>query len=529
MRDIQYPGRSVVMSTRAMVATSQPMATFVGLDVLRRGGNAMDAAVAAGATLCVTEPQSTGIGGDCFLLYHDAKSGRLYGLNGSGRAPAKATREELRQRGHTAMPERGILSVTVPGAIDAWQGALERFGTMGLEELLQPAIAFAEDGYAVSPVVAKVWKQSEALLSECEDTRRALLVNGSSPAAGTRHRQPNLARSLRQIARQGRDAFYRGEIAERIVRYSRANGGLLELDDFADHVSNWVEPIETDYRGVRVCEIPPNGQGITVLMALNILENADFGKLDRLSVGHIHLVTEAFRLARAERDRFVSDPEFSDMPVAAMLAKEFARKQWDRIDATRALDHPVVSGLPDQRDTVYLTVVDEQRNAASFINSLYHPWGSGVVAGETGIMLQNRGAGFNLMEDHANCLAPGKRPMHTIIPAMVYRDKEPILSFGVMGGEYQAMGHSYVLSNWLDYGLDLQEAVDAPRFLPAGGVLAVERPIPDSTRNELARRGHHVVEAESPFGGGQCIYIDSKNGVLQAASDPRKDGCAMGY
>jgi gamma-glutamyltranspeptidase/glutathione hydrolase len=512
-----------------MVATSQPMATAVGLDVLRRGGNAMDAAIAASAALCVTEPQSTGIGGDCFLLYHDATTGKLHGLNGSGRAPRKATMDEMRRRGARAMPEHGILPVTVPGAIDAWQTALLRFGTMGLDELLQPAIAFAEEGFAVSPVVAKVWAQSEALLISSEDARRTYLVDGRAPTAGMRHKQPNLARSLTKIAQKGSDAFYRGEIAEQIVRFSQSNGGLLALEDFADHSSNWVDPIHTEYRGVRVCEIPPNGQGITVLMTLNILEQVDFAKLGRLSADHIHWVTEAFRLARAERDRFVCDPEFRNTPVEELLSKNFARDQRDRITMSQTLAHPVRSGLPDHRDTVYLTVVDEQRNAVSFINSLYYPWGSGMVAGETGIMLQNRGAGFNLIEGHANCIAPRKRPMHTIIPAMAYRDNELILSFGVMGGEYQAMGHSYVLSNWLDYGMDLQEAIDAPRFLPAGGMLTVERPIPAATRDALTKRGHSILEAESPFGGAQSIYIDSKNGVLQGASDPRKDGCAMGY
>ncbi len=529
MRDIQYPGRSVVMSTSGMIAASQPMATAAGLEVLRRGGNAMDAAIAAGATLCVTEPQSTGIGGDCFLLYHEGKSGTLSGLNGSGRAPRKATRAELARRGHAHMPEYGILSVTVPGAIDAWAAALARFGSMSLEELLQPAIRYAEEGYAVTPVVAKVWKQNEALLSEWADTRRTLLIDGHAPSAGQRFRQPKLARSLRLIAQRGPDAFYRGEIAEQIVRFSRDHGGLLELEDFAAHHSDWVEPIATDYRGLRVYEIPPNTQGITALMTLNILELAGLARLEHLSAEHIHVVTEAFKLARAERDRLVADPEFSDIPITGLLSKEFARKQHARIDARRALPNPVASGLPEHRDTVYLTVVDEARNAVSFINSLYHPWGSGVVAGESGIMLQNRGAGFNLTEGHPNCIAPGKRPLHTIIPAMVYRNDRLILSFGVMGGEYQAMGHSYVLSNWHDFGMDLQEAVDAPRFLPAEGVLTVERPIPATTRGALARLGHKVVEAQKPFGGAQCIYIDWEQGVLQAASDPRKDGCALGY
>ncbi|MFQ5936193.1 MAG: gamma-glutamyltransferase [Acidiferrobacterales bacterium] len=529
MRDIQYPGRSVVMSTGGMVATSQPMATHAGLSILRSGGNAIDAAIAASATLCVTEPQSTGVGGDCFFLYHDASSGKLYGLNGSGRAPQRATLAEYRRRGYTHMPEHGMHSVTVPGAVDAWQEALERFGTRSLEELLQPAIGYAEDGYAVSPVVGKVWKQNEALLAGCDDTRRTLLVDECAPVAGTRHRQPNLARSLRAIARGGRDAFYKGEIARQIVAFSKANDGLLELEDFAGHTSNWVEPISTDYRGLRVYEIPPNGQGIVVLMMLNMLENIDVGAMKHLSADHIHIITETFRLAIAERDRFVSDPDFSEIPVAAMLSKDFASRQWSRVDRAGALSHPVTSGLPAHRDTIYLTVVDEQRNAVSFINSLYHPWGSGMVAGETGIMLQNRGGGFNLIEGHANCIAAGKRPLHTIIPSMVYRDDRLVLSFGVMGGEYQAMGHSYVLTNWLDFGMDLQEAVDAARFLPAGDVLEVEKSIPPATRQELERRGHKIADAEKPFGGGQCIYIDWDNGVLQAASDPRKDGCALGY
>ena len=517
------------MSTGAMVATSQPMATQVGLSILRQGGNAMDAAIAAGATLCVTEPQSTGIGGDCFLLYHEAGSGTLHGLNGSGRAPARATLEELQRRGHSTMPEHGILSVTVPGAIDAWQTALERFGTMSFRDLLRPAIEYAENGYAVAPVVAKVWQQNESLLSSCADTRQTFLVNGHAPRAGTRHQQPNLGNSLRQIAHHGRDAFYNGEIAAKIVRFSQANDGLLALEDFAAHESDWVEPIHTDYRGLRICEIPPNSQGITVLMMLNILEHTRLGDMEHLGADHVHTVTEAFKLAVAERNRFVSDPDFTEIPVAAMLSKDFGRDQLARIDPARALDHPVPSGLPEHRNTIHLAVVDEQRNAVSFINSLYHPWGSGMVAGDTGIMLQNRGGGFNLIEGHANCVAPGKRPMHTIIPAMVYRGDQLLMSFGVMGGEFQAMGHSYVLSNWLDFGMDVQEAVDAARFLPADGVLAVERPVAESTRIELARRGHKVVEADKPFGGGQCIYIDWENGVLQASSDPRKDGCALGY
>jgi gamma-glutamyltranspeptidase/glutathione hydrolase len=529
MRDIQYPGRSPVMSTRAMVATSQPMATAVGLDILRRGGNAMDAAVAACATLGVTEPASTGIGGDCFLLYHEARSGQLFGLNGSGRAPKNATPQALRSRGHSRVPERGILTVTVPGAIHAWATALARFGTMGLDEALRPAIEYAENGYAVTPVVASNWEQHEALLASYPDTRAALLVDGRAPAAGTCHRQPDLARSLRLIAKQGAGVLYEGELAERIVAFSQAHGGLLELDDLAAHTSNWVDPVATDYRGVRVFEIPPNGQGITVLMTLNILENAELGNLDRLSPVHIHTLTEAFRLALAERDRFVSDPAHHDIPVDELVAKDFARRQWARIDPQRVLEHPVASAFVGHRDTVYLAVVDGERNVVSFINSLFHPFGSGLVAGDTGILLHARGCGFVLEEGHFNCIAPGKRPLHTIIPAMAYRGGRPLLSFGVMGAHFQGMGQSYLLSNWLDFGLDLQEAVDAPRFMPEGGVLTVERPVPVDVRRALEGLGHKVIQAKEPLGGAQCICIDADNGVLQAASDSRKDGCALGY
>ena len=528
MRDNQYPGRSVVMSTRGMIAASQPLATQAGLTVLQAGGNAMDAAIAASAVLCVAEPQATGIGGDCFLLYREAKTGKLHGLNGSGRAPARATLEEFERRGLMQVPEFGILSTIVPGAVDAWQTALERFGTRSLEELLQPAIAFAEDGYAVTPVVAKAWHNNAAVLAPHAESRRDFLVDGRAPMAGTVHRQPRLAQSLRQLARGGREAFYRGAIAEEIVRFSRAHDGLLELEDFAGYRSEWVEPISTDYRGVRVYEIPPNGQGITALMTLNILEQADLRGMARLSAEHLHLLIEAFKLATAERDEYVADPSFNELPVEAMLSKAFAAKQYARIDPKQAARFPVAPAARAHRDTVYLSVVDRDRNAVSFINSLYYPFGSGMVAGDTGIMLQNRGAGFVLERGHFNCIAPRKRPLHTIIPAMAYRGDD-LLSFGVMGGEYQAMGHAYLLTNWLDFGFDLQEAIDAPRFLPGDGVVALERPVPDAVLKELQRRGHAVGRTELALGGAQAIYIDAKNGVLSAGSDPRKDGCALGY
>ncbi|UCC55536.1 MAG: gamma-glutamyltransferase [Gammaproteobacteria bacterium] len=529
MRDIQYPGRSVVMASGAMVATSQPMATAAALRILRRGGNAMDAAVAASATLCVTEPLSTGIGGDCFLLYHEAGTGELHALNGSGRAPGRATPDFLRAHDLTMVPERGILSVTVPGAVDAWQTAVERFGTCDFGALLQPAIEYAENGFAVTPVVAGNWKNHAELFRGSSDSAQTFLVDDRAPVAGSLHHFPDLARSLRLIAEQGKDALYRGALAEEIIRFSHEHNGLLELDDLAGHRSEWVEPVSSSYRDLTIFEVPPNSQGITTLMTLNILEQAGLRDLQHLSPEHIHLVIEAFKLARAEGARYIADPVFSEVPVQALLSEQFAQQQYARIDAATAMPCPVAPGLPEHRDTVYLTVVDRDRNIVSFINSLYHPGGSGMVAGSSGILLQNRGACFVLDEEHANCIAPGKRPMHTIIPALACRDGEPVLSFGVMGGSYQPLGQAWVISNWLDFGMDFQEAIDAPRFHVEDGMLVVERPVPQATRQALARLGHQVTEAETPIGGAQMIYIDRAQGVLHAASDPRKDGCALGY
>ena len=512
-----------------MAATSQPMATQVALNTLRDGGNALDAAIAASATLSVVESYSTGIGGDCFILYHEAASGKLHALNGSGRSPAAATADQIRSRGHDSMPENGIHSVTVPGAIDAWYTASQSLGKLDFGQLLQPAIAYAEDGYVVSPVIAHNWKGCEELLAATPETSAAYLVNGKAPAAGTIHRQADLGASLRLIAEQGRDGFYQGVIAEEIVRFSNSHNGLVSLDDLASHRSEWVEALKSYYRGYTVCEIPPNGQGITTQMALNILGQTQVSKHAHLSADHIHLLSEAFTLSMAERDRFISDPAFNDLPTDILLSEEFARQQYARIDPDQALNQPVASALPNHKDTVYLAVVDKDRNACSFINSVFDSWGSGLVAGNTGILLQNRGSGFSLEDGHFNQIESSKRPMHTIIPAMVYQDKNPVLSFGVMGGQYQAMGQTYVLSNWIDYGMDVQEALDAARFFLYDGELSLEAGVPHEVHQSLSKLGHRVVEAGSPHGGGQAIFIDWENGVLHGGSDPRKDGLAAGY
>ena len=529
MRNHQLPGRSPVMSTEAMAATSQPMATQVALQVLKDGGNAMDAAIAASATLGVVESYSSGIGGDCFILYHEAATGELHALNGSGPAPAKAKAATIRERGFETMPDNGILPVTVPGAIDAWSTANKRFGNLDFSKLLEPAIKYAEKGYVVSPVIAKNWKECEELLAASPEASSAYLINGKAPVAGTIHRQPDLAKSMRLIAEQGRDAFYKGAIAEEIVRFSDSHNGLLSLDDFSSFSSEWVQPISSEYRGYKVCEIPPNGQGITTLMALNIMSQTKVSDLAHLGTEHVHLLSEAFSLAMAERDRFISDTAFNELPIEQMLSQQFAAEQFSRIQSNNALSQPIKSALPNHKDTVYLTVVDRDRNACSFINSVFYSFGSGLVAGNTGINLQNRGGGFTLEEGHFNQIEPRKRPMHTIIPAMVYKDDKPVLSFGVMGGQYQAMGQAYVLSNWIDYGMDVQQALDAARFFLYDGELSVEHGIPQITNATLSKMGHNVSVASSPHGGAQAIYIDWENEVLQGGSDPRKDGLAAGY
>ena len=517
------------MSTEAMAATSQPMATTAALEVLRAGGNAMDAAIAASAVLGVVETYSSGIGGDCFILYHEAASGKLHALNGSGGAPAAATPEAIRARGFDSIPEQGILSVTVPGAVDAWCQANTKFGKLDFARLLQPAIHYAEQGYAVTPIIQRNWKETEALLAQTPEASAAYLVDGKAPGVGTVHRQPDLAGTLRIIAERGRDGFYQGEVAEEIVRYSDSLNGLFTLDDLANYEAEWVQPITSNYRGYDVFEIPPNGQGITTLMALNILAQTEVSKLPHLGADYIHLLSEAFTLSMAERDRFVSDMAFNPLPVEQMLSNDFAQAQYARIDMNRALSQPVVSALPNHRDTVYLTVVDKDRNVCSFINSVFYSWGSGLVAGSTGVNLQNRGSGFSLEDGHFNQIAPGKRPMHTIIPAMVYRQGNPVLGFGVMAGQYQAMGQTSVLSNWVDYGMDIQEAIDAARFFLYDGILEVEDGISADARAGLAAKGHNVVSAGSSWGGAQGIAIDWENGVLHGGSDPRKDGHAAGY
>ena len=504
MRNFHFPGRSLVYGRRAMCATSHPSASLAAVEVLREGGNAVDAAIAAVAVLCVVEPHMTGIGGDCFCLVARPDA-PVWGYNGHGRAAARATTEALLAQGIRAIGPDSIHAVTVPGAIDAWAAILAAHGRFGLDRALQPAIRYAEQGFPVAPRVAFDWGKAVARLAADPGAARHFLFAGAAPKVGDVIRFPALANTLRAIAEQGPAAFYRGPIAEDIAAAVEARGGLLRADDLAAHRGDTVDPIATNYRGLDVLEIPPSGQGITALVMLNILERFDLAALDPHGAERYHLMLEAARLAFAVRDTHVADP----------------------LDRTRRVPLP---GAPTPGgDTVYLTVVDRDRTAVSLINSLYSAFGVAVATEKSGIMLQNRGACFVVDPAHPNTIAPRKRPMHTIIPGMAMRDGRCAMPFGVMGAHYQPMGHAQVVTNMIDYGMDVQAAIDCPRAFFVDEASVVENGMAAATIKGLEERGHQVALAPTPWGGGQAIAIDWDRGVLIGGSDPRKDGCAMGY
>ena len=537
MRDFHQPGRSPVAALNGMAATSQPVATLAAVEVLRAGGNAMDAAVAACAVLCVVEPQSTGIGGDCFVLYAPAGGaggnggggGEVIAYNGSGRAPAAAEAGWFADNGIAEIDVHSPHAVTVPGTIDAWTRLIADHGTMDFAALLAPAIDYAEDGYVVHSRVACDWADCVDKLAACEASARIFLPGGAPPRAGDVHRQPELAETLGTIARDGRDGFYQGRVAADIVAMLRDRGGLHTLDDFAAACGEYVTPIHTDYRGVEVYECPPNGQGIIALLMLNLLSGFDMAGLDPTGVERLHLEVEAGRLAFRDRDALLADPAVAEVPVEHLLSAAYADELRGFINPDRALGNMPPAGMAAHEDTVYLCVVDKDRNAVSFINSLFHSFGSGLTSPETGVVLQNRGAGFVVDPDHPNCIAPEKRPLHTIIPGMALEGDRAVMPFGVMGGDYQPFGHAHFLGNLIDHGMDVQAALDCPRVFHDGDVLEVERGIGDEAAAGLAALGHHVATAESPHGGGQAIRIDWERGTLTGGSDPRKDGCALGY
>jgi gamma-glutamyltranspeptidase/glutathione hydrolase len=535
-RDFHAPGRSAVYATGGMAATSMPIATLTALEVLKSGGNALDAAIAAVAVLGVVEPQSTGIGGDCFCLYAPAGTGKVIAMNGSGRAPAAATPEALRSRQVSTLVNTSPHVVTVPGAISAWELLNRTHGRKPLGELLRPAIRCAEEGWPVHPRVAADWAAAAGKLRGNEASARRFLVDGEAPAVGHRFVQPELGRTLRAIGERGARAFYEGEIAADMVAALRAQGGLHTEEDFARglHLAEFVEPISIGWRGMQVFQCPPNGSGMHVLQLLGILGGFDTPAQGPISAERYHRHIEAARLVYRDRDAFLADPSQVDVPVAALTDPGYlaALRGLIRDDrAMRTLPPAGPSDLARHKDTVYLCVVDQDGNACSFINSLFESFGSGILAEKSGVMLHNRGFGFRLQEGHPNCIAPNKRPLHTIIPGMVMKDGECIMPYGVMGGHFQPMGQTLFLTNHFEFGLDVQEAIDCPRLFPtpARGVVEVERSVPASVLDRLSRLGHEVAQVDKPHGGGQAILIDRKRGLLVGGSDPRKDGCALGY
>jgi gamma-glutamyltranspeptidase/glutathione hydrolase len=533
--------RSVVMARNGIIATSQPLASAAGLAVLQQGGNAIDAAVTAAAVLSVVEPTMNGIGGDLFALVYDPRTKRVRALNASGRAPAAATIEEFKRRNLTSIPYRGELAVSVPGVVDGWSELLAKHGTIGLDKALSPAIRYARDGYAVSEIIAHQWKDQEGTLARDPSAAATFLVDGRAPRTGEIYRNPKLAASLELIAKGGRDVFYKGAIAQAIADDMQRRKGLLAAADLAAHTSDWTDPISTNYRGHDVLEFPPNTQGVVALQMLNVLEGFDLKALGHNSAAYLHLLVEAKRIAFADRDAWLADPTATPAEaLSRMLSKAYAAERRKSIDPERAAREYKALALgssspsgearpPAHGDTIYLTAADKDGNVVSLIQSIYESFGSGIVAGDTGIALHNRGTSFSLNPAHPNALAPGKRPFHTLVPAMVLKDGRPYLSFGVMGGDMQPQGHVQVLLNLIEFGMNVQEAGEAPRFRHTANGLLIESAITPEARFGLDQRGHRLTSGVGSFGGFQGILFDHKTGVMMGGSDPRKDGLAIGW
>ncbi len=529
MRSFHRPGRSPVYGRNAMCATSHPAASLAAIEALRDGGNAVDAALTAAGVLAVVEPHMTGIGGDCFALIWKPGHG-LVALSGAGQAPAAAEASWYSYHDITEIEQGSPHAVTVPSAIDAWTRLSRDHGRLPFERIMVPAIRYADEGFVVASRVGSDWAELVEKLSVHDAARQHLLVGGRAPEVASVMRFPAMAESLRAIARGGREAFYEGAIAEDLVGTLRALGGLHTMDDFARQKSRYVTPIVTSFAGVDVCELPPSNQGIVVLMMLKILERLDgIADCEPLSARRYHMLMEAARLAYAVRGAHVADPDKADVPIDYLLSDGVADELAGRIDPLRRKADLGPVPRPQGSDTIYLTVVDEDGMVVSFINSVYSSFGSGIVGAKSGIWLHNRGQCFALEPDHPNCIAPGKRPMHTLVPALAMKNGVPWLSFGVMGADFQPMGHVYVLTNMLWHGMDPQEALDFPRIFFEGDALGAEETVPRAIVDELTAMGHRIVPIEEPWGGGQIVEIDRARGVLIGASEPRKDGLALGY
>jgi gamma-glutamyltranspeptidase/glutathione hydrolase len=537
-----FASRSEVIGTQGMVATSQPLATQVGLDILKAGGSAVDAAIAANAMLGLVEPTGCGIGGDLFAIVWDAEKGELTGLNASGRSPQSLTLQKIRDRGLTSIPYLGVFPVSVPGAVDGWFELHARYGRLPMSELLQPAIDYAENGFPVSEVIADAWAGGAENRKEFAGVKEIYMPGGEAPKTGDIFRNPNLANSYRMIAEGGRDAFYEGDIAKKIDAYMAEQGGFLSYDDLAQHKSEWVTPLSTNYRGYDVYELPPNGQGIVALQMLNILEGYDLRSMGFGSAQYLHTLIEAKKIAYEDRAKFYADPDFYNAPLDTLLSKEYAAERRKLIaEDEAAKNYPPGDVKLETGDTIYMTVADKDGNIISLIQSNYGGLGSGMTPADLGFQLQNRGALFSLEEGHANVYEPGKRPFHTIIPAFATKDGKPWLSFGVMGGSMQPQAHAQIIINLIDFDMNLQEAGDAARArhsgssqptdekMTDGGTVYLESGIPESVREELRGMGHNVATDRTDYGGYQAILRNDAQGVYYGASESRKDGQAAGY
>jgi len=535
-----FATRSEVIAKYGMAATSQPLATQVALDILKAGGNAIDAAIAANATLGLMEPTGNGIGGDIFAIIWDAKTQKLYGLNGSGRSPKSLTLDYFIENGYEKIPAYGPLPVSVPGCVDGWFEMHKKFGSMKMEDILQPAINYAREGFPVSELIAYYWGRSVPFLSQYPNFTETFTIDGKAPEKGEIFKNPYLANTLEKIAKNGRDEFYKGSIAKEIARYIKEQGGFLSYEDLASHTSEWVEPISTNYRGYDIWELPPNGQGTAALQILNILEGYDIASMGFGSADYIHTFTEAKKLAFEDRAKYYSDPDFNDIPVKKLISKEYANERSKLINPARAArNYP--AGELEQGNTIYLTVADQEGNMVSLIQSNYRGMGSGMTPKGLGFILQDRGELFSLDKNHMNCYEPAKRPFHTIIPAFITKDGKPFMSFGVMGGSMQPQGHAQIVINMIDFGMNLQEAGDAPRIrhggssqptgekMNDGGTLHLESGIDYEVIRELTKKGHRIIFDVGGYGGYQAIMYDEQNDVFYGASESRKDGQAAGY
>ncbi|OJJ16203.1 gamma-glutamyltransferase [marine bacterium AO1-C] len=537
-----FATRSEVIAQNGIAATSHPLATQVALDVLKKGGTAIDAAIAANATLGLMEPTGSGIGGDLFAIVWDAKTKQLYGLNASGRSPKALKLAYFTQKGMKKIPSHGPLPVSVPGAVDGWFSLHKKFGKLKMTQILKPAIQYAEQGFPVTELISYYMNRSIPFFMRkgFPNVKETYTINGKAPQKGQIFKNPGLANTYKIIANKGRDGFYKGKVAKTIADFIKSQGGFLSYEDLANHQSEWVKPVSTNYRGYDVWELPPNGQGIAALQMLNILEGYDFSKIPFGSAEHIHLVTEAKKLVFEDRAKYYADMQFSQVPVDKLISKAYANERRKLINHKRASAN-FQAGAISKGETIYMTVADKDGNMISLIQSNYRGMGSGMVPPGLGFMLQDRGELFSLVKGQANTYAPGKRPFHTIIPAFVTKNGQPFMSFGVMGGDFQPQGHTQIIMNMIDFGMNLQEAGDAPRMdhtgsaTPTGfpnqgaGLIRLESGISYQTIRELMAKGHKVGFARGIYGGYQAIMYDAKNKVYYGASESRKDGMAAGY